>query len=294
MAIYTIHGFKIGNTVIGGTSSQGLTNNFTIRNEATSGRAYPANVGITGVRPEIDITSTSIEDILGAMSFEGAKISSANAVTIFAQKFKDGGTRDTSGHYKLTSSNGMCYLDSISWRQGENASATFKSILLPDNSNNPPYTMSTENSLPALPASDDLWSVTGVTFNSASLTGFTGVTINAGIQLVYEEVEGNYFPTVVAIQEYKPTISIDGNFSASLFKSLSADVASGTITFSKRDEGPAYTEDTVTLGFYGLGRSSDGFNGSGNNISTAKFDIDCCFDGTNHPIYIVSSESEGD
>lgn len=294
MAIYTIHGFKIGNTVIGGTSSQGLTNNFTIRNEATSGRAYPANVGITGVRPEIDITSTSIEDVLGAMSFEGAKISSANAVTIFAQKFKDGGTRDTSGHYKLTSSNGMCYLDSISWRQGENASATFKSILLPDNSNNPPYTMSTENSLPALPASDDLWSVTGVTFNSASLTGFTGVTINAGIQLVYEEVEGNYFPTVVAIQEYKPTISIDGNFSASLFKSLSADVASGTITFSKRDEGPAYTEDTVTLGFYGLGRSSDGFNGSGNNISTAKFDIDCCFDGTNHPIYIVSSESEGD
>ena len=228
------------------------------------------------------------------MSFEGAKISSANAVTIFAQKFKDGGTRDTSGHYKLTSSNGMCYLDSISWRQGENASATFKSILLPDNRNNPPYTMSTENSLPALPASDDLWSVTGVTFNSASLTGFTGVTINAGIQLVYEEVEGNYFPTVVAIQEYKPTISIDGNFSASLFKSLSADVASGTITFSKRDEGPAYTEDTVTLGFYGLGRSSDGFNGSGNNISTAKFDIDCCFDGTNHPIYIVSSESEGD
>lgn len=294
MAIYTIHGFKIGNTVIGGTSSQGLTNNFTIRNEATSGRAYPANVGITGVRPEIDITSTSIEDVLGAMSFEGAKISSANAVTIFAQKFKDGGTRDTSGHYKLTSSNGMCYLDSISWRQGENASATFKSILLPDNSNNPPYTMSTENSLPALPASDDLWSVTGVTFNSASLTGFTGVTINAGIQFVYEEVEGNYFPTVVAIQEYKPTISIDGNFSASLFKSLSADVASGTITFSKRDEGPAYTEDTVTLGFYGLGRSSDGFNGSGNNISTAKFDIDCCFDGTNHPIYIVSSESEGD
>lgn len=291
MAIYTIHGFKIGNTVIGGTSSQGLTNNFTIRNEATSGRAYPANVGITGVRPEIDITSTSLEDVLDAMSFEGAKIASGNAVTIYAQQFKDGGTRETSGHYQVTSSNGMCYIDSISWRQGDNATVSFKSILLPDNSNNPPYTMSTASSLPALPAEDDLWGVTGVTFNSVDLTGFTGVTINAGITLVYEEVEGNYFPTIVAIQEYKPTISIDGNFSASLFKALTADKASGTITFSKRDEGPAYTSDTITLGFYGLGRSSDGFNGSGNNISTAKFDIDCCYDGTNHPIYVVVEES---
>ena len=132
MAIYTIHGFKIGNAVIGGTSSQGLTNNFTIRNEATSGRAYPVNVGITGVRPEIDITSTSLEDVLDAMSFEGAKIASANAVTIYAQQFKDGGTRETSGHYQVTSSNGMCYIDSISWRQGDNATVSFKSILLPD------------------------------------------------------------------------------------------------------------------------------------------------------------------
>ncbi len=290
MAIYTIHGFKIGSAVIGGTSSQGLTNNFTIRNEATSGRAYPANVGITGVRPEIDITSTSIEDVLNAMSFEGAKISSQNSVTIYAQQFKDGGTRETSGHYQLSSANGLCYIDSISWRQGDNATVSFKSVLIPDSSNNPPYTMAAASSLPALPAADDLWSVTGVTFNEVALTGFTGVTVNAGITLVYEEVEGNYFPTIVAIQEYKPTISIDGNFSTSLFKALDADVASGTISFSKRDEGPAYTDDTITLGFYGLGRSSDGFNGSGNAIATAKFDIECCTDGTNHPIYIVPGE----
>ena len=289
MAIYTIHGFKIGNTLIGGTSQQGLTNNFTIRNEATSGRAYPVNVGITGVRPEVDITSTSIEDVLDVMNFEGAKISSTNKVTIYAQQFKDGGTRESSGHYQLESANGLCYIDSVSWRQGENAQITFKSVLIPDNSNNPPYTMSSVSSLPALPAEDDLWSVTGITFNEVALTGFTGVTINAGITLVYEEVEGNYFPTVVAIQEYKPTISIDGNFSTSLFKALTANVASGVVTFKKRDAGPAYTEDTLQLGFYGLGRSSDGFNGSGNAISTSKFDIDCCYDGTNHPIYIVSN-----
>lgn len=263
------------------------------------GYVDPSYVATMANAPMFTATVSDLATLLGTAALSGMQIPQSTTITttdVYFTKVAEGGTRaGATSHLKVTINEGLMLCQSISWSQGQHATAQVEIHTTYDGTNAPlVYTAS--QSLPHTPVIGEAFTGGKITINGTVLNGVTSCTINFGYQVIKESSGGELYPTFVAIGQRNPRIEITTKEVPSLSTfglNGTAQTASDSVIYlTKIDENGTRVADgtaehisfTIDDGEIWCGA----FGGGNNDSHEGRVIIQPTYDGTN-AIMVISA-----
>ncbi len=300
-SIHGLYGVTVGAGFIGGITEQGAPTATEVSADALSGEAYARVLAVIKQDPKLTFTTKHLAEALVAASVTGVAIAAGSTVIFYAQKWLKGGMRTPgSSHLTYTLTEGLLVPRSLSVQHQQDATLGYEALITWDGSNDP-IVLAATAAVPAASTAKELFSLGGITLGSIAIPAAQSLEIDFGITAEQYGADSDVWPTLAAISEIKPTLTLKG-LDATLVKSAGipllgkvATHADTTIYLRKRAAGGTFVADAtaehIKLTAAGLVTVENVFEASGNSPGTVDLKMTCEFDGTNAPITVDAASA---
>ncbi len=203
-------------------------------------------------RPGAGFTSPMLKTLLDVTGVQGTEIGAGLTYTsadIYLQQYDQGAARKgATSHVKLSMATAMLLPRTISASHAGGAGAM--SVALICGSSNgivAPITITSGESLPAVAAATESWSLGPASVNGVALTGLQSTEIDFGLSEILIGGDGEVYPTFYALDEASPRIGF-GSLNLSYLATLgvggvAVDASDVIAYFRKDDEGAGRVAD---------------------------------------------------
>jgi hypothetical protein len=286
--LHNLYAASFGSTVIR-TRETSLQDASQVVRDASSGEPYARNAFLVGQSPAGEFTTPSLAVALAAIGPMGAALASGAALVLYAQKRAEGGTRATGGvHRKYTISKGIIVPNRLSCDHQGNAQLSYSFAAVSSDGATEPVTIADNQTLAAMPALDDHFTLGAVAIGGTTLAQKTNVTVDFGVQIKAEGADSDIWPTIVTIEvvEARVTIAtVDLALASIGLGGKAATHANTSMNFRKRAPGGTFAgSGDVTLTAAGLAVVDDRLRGAMGSPASGVVALHCTFDGANSPI----------
>lgn len=212
----------------------------------TSGGVSPSATYLVQAAPTVQFTSGDLDGVMDGFT-SGAYLGVASGTITIPWNLRSVGSTFASGtaHDKINATDGLFAVQSYSASQGDAAGA---SVTIAGNLHKPdgtiPVTISTGQSLSAA-AYNCTHKLGPATINGSAIAGITRVSVNPGVSIDAEFVDGGVYPIAHYVTRLAPTIEVTGRYQ-SLFTSLGpifTTMTAAVFYFRKRAEGGTTVSD---------------------------------------------------
>jgi len=173
---------------------------------ASDGLVDPTFVAMIQQRPVVNFETVKIAHALAICGIGGYAI--AADADMYWQKMKQGGTRESTGHIKVTAGTGLLIPQPINASQGGEATIGYRLLPISDDGVNAPLTVATGQSLAGSPAVDEAFTVGPAKYGASMIQGVTQSTIDLGLREVVEGSDGETYATFAGIDGREPSITV--------------------------------------------------------------------------------------
>jgi hypothetical protein len=206
--VYTIAGVSAGGTVFKDIRDSTLSPNLQMALLGASGTGFKTFVAVQRIAPVLDFTSGDIKAILAKLTNQIALAIDGDFLLYF-QKMAEGGVRSAgSTHTKGTVAKGILIPQSISLRDGADATITCQLIMTSADGSTTPLALAGSQALIAAAGAAAGWTLGPVTINGTALEGVEDVTINFGVSPQVLGASGMVYPTFAGVMSVDPSITI--------------------------------------------------------------------------------------
>lgn len=172
-----------------------------------SGAVAPSEFFAGSGEPMCSFDSMDVGGALGSISVSAGLAVSSGTITIPWNKRANGGTfQGTLSHDRLNGTDGLIVPTQFSANQGdEGATVSLDCHFISSDGTTVPVTASSSQSL-ASQSFNAMWSMGGGSINGTAIPELVGATINPGITVQKQSVDGYNYPTAIFITQVDPYI----------------------------------------------------------------------------------------
>lgn len=220
-----------------------------IFNEAADSIPDPSFSALAYTEPVFEIETSAIKSLLDTIGIDGLVISTG--CVVYAYQFEEGGTRKSgANHTSFTLSEGMYVLGSINADQ-RSCTATFTVHGTSTNGTTNPVAIATSQSVIAgSPTVTEMFVAGPCSANGTEINGIQSLTIDFGVQVVKVGGSGSAYPTFIALQSRRPSVTItayDTAFASTIgFDGVAVSVSDVLLNLKKVQEGAARVANATT------------------------------------------------
>jgi hypothetical protein len=263
-------------------------------NRDTANQAIASAASLKSAAPTFGFASRQIAKILDKMDGGNpfADIDAWSAAYIqYVAKRAQGGILASGNHRSYSADKGLICVKQISCQYQGDAEAEVMLYPISTTGIAAPFTIADNASLPTIPTTDQRFTLGPVTLGNEALAGVTAITLDLGIQEVHRGADSDIFPTHASVQQYLPTLRIEGLTQEWLSSGvvpvtgLACTQANTTVYLRKRAAGGVYvadgTAEHIKFNMAGLLRVETADN-SGNEDAPITLVLEAVWDGTNN------------
>jgi len=211
--VHTLYGVKVESTYIDQITNFTVSPNVNEWILAADGQVDPTFVAVGEARPVIGFTTTACKTALGTAGIAGKSFVIANGgLLAYFQKVAEGSTRSAPGssnHIKLTADDGILLPRRMSATQGQVAEIEYEAVISSSDDNTPIATAASQALDPAVaPTVGEAYTVGAVSLNGNTVNGVQSITVDFGLTEYVLAGDGSAWPTFVAINERRPSITV--------------------------------------------------------------------------------------
>lgn len=210
-----------------------------------SGAVAPSELFAGAAEPVISFDSMDVSGVLAAISISAGLAVSSGTITVPWNKRANGGTfASGTAHDELNATDGLIVPTSFSANQGdEGASVSLDVHLISSDGATVPVTAAGSQSL-ASQSFNAMYSLGAGSINGTAIPELVGVSINPGIQVEKQSIDGFNYPTAVFINSVDPYIDF-------IFEDMDAvatyaplfTVGSAAIAYFRKRSGVSFVAD---------------------------------------------------
>ena len=196
-----------------GLSGIDINTGFKIIEVIAAGQVSPSYDACLTNEPMITCSCSSV----GALVSAGLTLSTPlyvatsqtyTSIDVYATAVQQGGVNaGSSSHFKISMTECMIVMKSISATSDKAAEAKLEFHALYDGTN-APFTYTTGVSLPAVPVITELFTQGPANINGSSITGITGIEADAGVSVTKVIADGDQYPSLAYIDTIKPKVTL--------------------------------------------------------------------------------------
>ena len=210
---HRLYGVQAGAVLIGGVTNTATDMNSDIQSEATSGESDPRFVSLVGQQPGGNFATYHIARVLSVLGSVGTAISAlGTGLNFFLAKVSQAAAGPDAGavHRKYTFSQGILVPVSVTVEGRGNATLTCDARSVSADGTTHPMALTKAVALPAGLVDDERFVLSKIKLAGQVYTGARSVTINFGLNIQLEEVDGELFDTNASVSTREASIVIRG------------------------------------------------------------------------------------
>jgi hypothetical protein len=300
-----LYAVKVGAATFGGITATNLPMDTQLGGEAASGELYRRILYIMSQGHQPSFTTLSIATALaatGGMAVDVAGLS--GGLVFYAQKYKDGGSREATGHRSYAFTKGLLFPQTLSCDHRGDATLAYGANLVSTDGATSPLVVTDSATLPSLANQTERYSLGKVTIGAIDLTAeneLQSIQLAFGVSVVAEGGVSNVYDTLSYVVSWAPVLTLTGRNPEWVKSTLiplfgkTATHANTTIYLRKRAAGGTFvadgTAEHVKITAAGLAIPEDIFNASGMDRGTTSVRLETLYDGTNAPIIINTASA---
>lgn len=216
-----VYDATLGGVTLKQVRSSAYSTNNVIATDYTSGGVDPDAHYLVQATPQVMFTSGDLDGVIdGFTSNERLAIASGTITVPYNLRANGGTFASGTAHDTLDGTDALFVIQSYTASQGEadGSSVSIAGYFISTDGETAPVSVSTSQTLSSA-AYNATHKLGPVTVNGSAVSGITRVTVNTGITVENEFVEGDTYPTANYITRRAPTIDITGRY-MSLFTTL--------------------------------------------------------------------------
>lgn len=303
---------SIAGTLLGGVMRQAVSTGLNVNADAVAGSLYPLQANIVDAKAKLTFTTCNVKKALALVGANGLAIS-ATPIIIYELLYTDQGTLASGTvHRKLTINAGRLVPRNLSCSHQGNASLDLEMIAISDGvavglagATTAPVLYTESIAAPTLTQADiddERYTLGPCTIGGIDIGCLQDLAIDFGLQVDATGCNSNPYPTQLEQKTIGPMVTGTTRdvqkFAAAVipFAGAAATQANTTIYLRRRKPSTGDFElyaNTVHIKINSAGMlmMEEPFSADGVSNATAKFKLQCLFDGTNSPLVISTASA---
>lgn len=300
---HRIMGVQAGATLIGGITNTATEMNTEVRAEATSGESDPRFVSLVGQQPGGNFATYHIARALALLGSVGTAISAlGTGLNFYLGRVSQVGAGPDAGsvHRKYTFSQGILVPVSVTVEGRGDATLTCDCRSVSPDGTTHPIALTKNVALPAGLVDDERFALSKIKLAGQVYTGARSVTINFGLNIEQDQVDGELFDTQASVDTREASIVIRGKNPAWLGPDAAEVPLQGRglahadteIFLRKRvlksDFHPLGNSEHIKFSASGIAHVPTPFEGASTGAAETEITIVPNYDGTNPPVKVTT------